>query len=320
MAKKATAPKLMTIRDAEQKTGMSRQTLTNWLDSGLLPGMRTSRSIWISTEAIEKLSQSTVHTGNIQQEVEKLNEQVKAQKAELEKKTADLDVRIKEMNGVLEDCSAPTVKRDLVDRMLKIFGERLTMREKFITEQFMKGKDVQEISSAMGLSETRLWQVFNHGMRRLEESTSILAENERLKKENERLASEHAIMKDAYVNVRNKNAELDATLQTYRILHENIEPYKGEPLTEEEKHLVAILRTKLEDFHLSARTMSGMKRANIETVGDLISRNKSDLLQIKDFGKKSLTELDDLVDSLDLSFGTDVQKYLLREADSFTIV
>ena len=44
MAKKATAPKLMTIRDAEQKTGMSRQTLTNWLDSGLLPGMRTSRS------------------------------------------------------------------------------------------------------------------------------------------------------------------------------------------------------------------------------------------------------------------------------------
>ena len=91
-------------------------------------------------------------------------------------------------------------------------------------------------------------------------------------------------------------------------------------MTEEEKHLVAILRTKLEDFHLSARTMSGMKRANIETVGDLISRNKIDLLQIKDFGKKSLTELDDLVDSLDLSFGTDVQKYFLREADSFTII
>ena len=228
MAKKATAPKLMTIRDAEQKTGMSRQTLTNWLDSGLLPGMRTSRSIWVSSEAIDKLAHSTVNIGNIQKEVEKLNEQVKAQKAELVKKTADLDVRIKEITGVLEDCNVPAAKRDIVDCMLKVFGERLTIREKFITEQFMKGKDVQEISSAMGLSETRLWQIFNHGMRRLEESTSIIAENERLKKENERLTSEHAIMKDAYVNVRNKNAELDATLQTYRILHENIEPYNGD--------------------------------------------------------------------------------------------
>ena len=84
MAKKATAPKLMTIRDAEQKTGMSRQTLTNWLDSGLLPGMRTSRSIWVSTEAIDKLAHSTVNIGNIQKEVEKLNEQVKAQKAEMQ--------------------------------------------------------------------------------------------------------------------------------------------------------------------------------------------------------------------------------------------
>lgn len=58
----------------------------------------------------------------------------------------------------------------------------------------MKGKDVQKISSAMGLSENRLWQVFNHGLQRLEESTSIIAENERL-------ANENAIMKDAYVNV-----------------------------------------------------------------------------------------------------------------------
>ena len=318
MTKKATAPKLMTIRTAEQKTGMSRQTLTNWLDSGLLPGMRTSRSIWISTEAVERLSKTSI--GSLNEEVDRLTDELTRKKAQLEENVASIDERIKDINGALEDCANKTAKENVVDCMLKVFGEKLTCREKFIMEHLMKGESVQDVSFTLGLTEKRLWQVFNHGMRRLDESTSILAENERMKKENERLASEHAIMKDAYVNVRNKNAELDATLQTYRILHENIEPYNGEPFTEEEKHLVAILRTKLEDFHLSARTMSGMKRANIETVGDLISRNKSDLLQIKDFGKKSLTELDDLVDSLDLSFGTDVQKYLLREADSFTII
>ena len=318
MAKKATAPKLMTIRDAEQKTGMSRQTLTNWLDSGLLPGMRTSRSIWISTEAVERLSKTSI--GSLNEEVDRLTDELTRKKAQLEENVASIDERIKDINGALEDCVNKTAKENVVDCMLKVFGEKLTCREKFIMEHLMKGESVQDVSFTLGLTEKRLWQVFNHGMRRLDESTSIIAENERLKKENERLASEHAIMKDAYINVRNKNVELDATLQTYRILHENIEPYKGEPLTEEEKHLVAILRTKLEDLNISVRTLNCLKCDNIETVGDLVSKNKADLLQIKKFGRKMLTELDDLVYSLDLSFGTDVQKYLLREADSFTII
>lgn len=319
MTKKTTAPKLIPIREAEQKTGMSRQTLTNWLDSGLLPGMRTSRSIWISSEAIERLSQTTVNTVSLREEVEKLDEQFKSQKAELEEKTAAMNARIREMNGALEDCNVQAVRRDVVDRMLKIFGERLNCREKFIMERLMKGENVQDVSFTLGLTEKRLWQIFNHGMYRLDESTSILAENERLKEENKRLMSEHAIMKDAYVHVREKNVELESKLQVHNILHDNVEPYNSSQLSEEEKELVFKLKKKLIDYHLSARTMSGMKRADIETIGDLVSHNKTDLLKIRDFGKKSLLELDDLVDSLNLTFGMDVQKYLIREADSYTI-
>ena len=174
MTKNATAPKLIPIREAEQKTGMSRQTLTNWLDSGLLPGMRTSRSIWISSEAIERLSHTTVNTVSLREEVEKLDEQFKSQKVELEEKTAAMNARIREMNSALEDCNVPAAKRDIVDRMLKIFGERLNCREKFIMERLMKGENVQDVSFALGLTEKRLWQIFNHGMYRLDESTSLL--------------------------------------------------------------------------------------------------------------------------------------------------
>ena len=118
MKKKAIAPKLMTISDAEKKTGMSRQTLTNWMDSGLLPGMRTSRSIWISTEAINKLLDTTVPANNIRKEVEKLNEQYTAQKAELEKKIAEINSWIKVINSSLEDCALSTVQREIVDRIV----------------------------------------------------------------------------------------------------------------------------------------------------------------------------------------------------------
>jgi DNA-directed RNA polymerase subunit alpha len=61
-----------------------------------------------------------------------------------------------------------------------------------------------------------------------------------------------------------------------------------------------------------------MKYAEIETIGDLVSLNKADLLRYRKIGKKALNELDDFLESQDLSFGMDVQKYLLREADSYT--
>ena len=318
MKKKAIAPKLMTISDAEKKTGMSRQTLTNWMDSGLLPGMRTSRSIWISTEAINKLLDATVPANNIRKEVEKLNEQYTAQKEELEKKIAEINSSIKDINRALEYCIVPAAKHDIIDRMLEIFGEKLKGRDRFIMDQFMNGKTVQEISKALGLSADRLWSVFNYGMKKFNDSTSIFAENERLKEENEIMKTDYAIMKDAYINVRNKNAELDEALRSYRILHENVAPYNGEPLSEEENYMMILLRTKLEDCNLSKRTMNLMKYAEIETIGDLVSLNKADLLRYRKIGKKALNELDDFLESQDLSFGMDVQKYLLREADSYT--
>ena len=170
MKKKAITPKLMTISDAEQKTGMSRQTLTNWMDSGLLPGMRTSRSIWISTEAINKLLDATVPANNIRKEVEKLNEQYTAQKEELEKKIAEINSSIKDINRALEYCIVPAAKHDVIDRMLEIFGEKLKGRDRFIMDQFMNGKTVQEISNALGLSADKLWSEFNYGMKKFNDS------------------------------------------------------------------------------------------------------------------------------------------------------
>ena len=55
----------------------------------------------------------------------------------------------------------------------------------------------------------------------------------------------------------------------------------------------------------------GQKAADVETLGDLVQYNKTDLLKFRNFGKKSLTELDDLLESLNLSFGTDIAKYKL---------
>jgi len=86
---------------------------------------------------------------------------------------------------------------------------------------------------------------------------------------------------------------------------------ENEVFDEEVLHMRQLLKTKLVDMNLSVRALNCLKAANVETLGELVQFNKNDLLKFRNFGKKSLTELDDLLASLNLSFGTDITKYKL---------
>lgn len=96
-----------------------------------------------------------------------------------------------------------------------------------------------------------------------------------------------------------------------RITLENEEKTETEEFDETSLHMRQLLKTKLVDMDLSVRALNCLKAADIESLGDLVSYNKNDLLKFRNFGKKSLTELEDLVDSKGLSFGMNVAKYKL---------
>ena len=82
-------------------------------------------------------------------------------------------------------------------------------------------------------------------------------------------------------------------------------------LNEPELHMRQLLKTKLVDKDLSVRALNCLKAADVETIGDLVKLNRNELLKFRNFGKKSLTELDALLASLDLKFGMDVSMYKL---------
>jgi len=84
-----------------------------------------------------------------------------------------------------------------------------------------------------------------------------------------------------------------------------------EEFDETSLHMRQLLKTKLVDMDLSVRALNCLKAADIESLGDLVSFNKNDLLKFRNFGKKSLTELEDLIESKGLSFGMNVSKYKL---------
>ena len=89
------------------------------------------------------------------------------------------------------------------------------------------------------------------------------------------------------------------------------EKFANEEFDEEILHMRQLLKTKLVDLDLSVRALNCLKAAEVETLGDLVKFNKNDLLKFRNFGKKSLTELDELLVSMSLNFGMDIGKYKL---------
>jgi DNA-directed RNA polymerase subunit alpha len=96
-----------------------------------------------------------------------------------------------------------------------------------------------------------------------------------------------------------------------RITLEADEIAQTESYDEESLHMRQLLKTKLVDMDLSVRALNCLKAAEVDTLGDLVSFNKNDLMKFRNFGKKSLTELDELVAIKNLNFGMDLTKYKL---------
>ena len=126
------------------------------------------------------------------------------------------------------------------------------------------------------------------------------------------------IVTDGSINPKDALTEAAKTLIHHfmlfsdeRITLEADEIAQTETYDEESLHMRQLLKTKLVDMDLSVRALNCLKAAEVDTLGDLVSFNKNDLMKFRNFGKKSLTELEELVNVKGLNFGMDLSKYKL---------
>ncbi|KAF5076282.1 DNA-directed RNA polymerase subunit alpha [anaerobic digester metagenome] len=96
-----------------------------------------------------------------------------------------------------------------------------------------------------------------------------------------------------------------------KITLDSDDKFSNDEFDEEVLHMRQLLKTKLVDLDLSVRALNCLKAADVDTLGDLVKFNKNDLLKFRNFGKKSLTELEDLLEAMSLSFSMDITKYKL---------
>ena len=149
-------------------------------------------------------------------------------------------------------------------------------------------------------------------------NVSFRVENYRVeqKTDYEKLVIE--ILTDGSINPKDALKEAAKILIYHFMLFsdEKITPVLDEKTVTEEfdegsLHIRQLLKTKLVDLDLSVRALNCLKAAEVETLGELVAFNKQDLLKFRNFGKKSLTELDELIRSRGLEFGMNVSKYKL---------
>ena len=95
-----------------------------------------------------------------------------------------------------------------------------------------------------------------------------------------------------------------------KIILEEHESGAGAPLDEEILRMRQLLNSRLVDMDLSVRALNCLKAAEVDTLGQLVTYHRSDLLKFRNFGKKSLTELDELLEKNNLAFGMDISKYM----------
>ena len=119
----------------------------------------------------------------------------------------------------------------------------------------------------------------------------------------------------------------DALTQAAKILKEHIQLFINFDIEQEEEQTVSqkdsekerikkILLTNVDDLELSVRSHNCLKAANIKNLSDLVRKDESEMLKFRNFGRKSLAELMEIVENLGLEFGMDVEKYLKEEAEN----
>ncbi len=119
----------------------------------------------------------------------------------------------------------------------------------------------------------------------------------------------------------------DAVTQAAKILKEHVQLFINFDIDQEEEHNVSqkdsevdrirkILLTSVDDLELSVRSHNCLKAANIKNLAELVRRDEAEMLKFRNFGRKSLAELMEIVETLGLDFGMDVDKYLKEETES----
>lgn len=267
--------KYITRIEASKIFNVQPQTITNWMERGLVIGKKTGHSTRIDYLSIEKLISSF---GDIT-EVEKNIETYKAECRELEKEYKQLSQNLKSRNWIYSNVirNAEILANLFENAFCKLSRSR-EERTIDIVRMFLEGHTFEEIGDKYSLQRVRIGQIIRKGVYQLRYADTY-----------KDLIEQNKHLMDINIKLSTENTKLTQKLQA---------------IDQRDKYIIEVLNHKIESYPLSNKTLNGLQYAQIRTLGELAQYSRQEISRIRNLGAKSMKELDDLLASNHLQWGT----------------
>lgn len=286
--------RLITRKEAAELLDCEPQTITNWVEKGAINGHKVGNILMVDRESIEHYFDDFKVL------------------ADMATKIADLKTEykniIKDQEALLDEARGSSLTSQRAKEVFKM--NQLTLislsegylkdRESGILTEIVKGVKLEDIGNAFGLTRERVMQIATKAANKLasiEDLKQIRDENKTLKEENNRLSKDNNLLKKYITDQR-------ITIDAY----ENSDKLHS-----------TIFEKRLIDLNLTVRTQNGLKSLNCDTLGDVVKLDISMLMKARNFGKKSLTEIDEFIKRLGLYWGMNPEKMSVEELEAWRV-
>lgn len=266
---------IMTRNEAAAYLGVEPQTITNWVDRGLLGGFKDedTRRFYVNADDVYKYSENYKLLSVSES---KLDAAILNYQEECKKIDTKLEALTKDTIALSEFSQRQDIVRILQYYIYKFQVPHSSRTAKILTSVIM-GKKIRDIAHDFGLGESYIRGIAAKGLmevfRRLKDIGSIVEENASLK-----------------TTITLMELERDKLLQTIEKIEVQDAPVE----------LLELYRIKISDVNFSVRIQRGLHAADIETIGDLVTYSKLELMRIPNLGKTSIAEIEDYLKSIDL--------------------
>ena len=300
--------RMITRQEAANLLDVSAQTISNWVEKGILNSHNSCdgrNTMLIDRKSIEKYFDSL-------EDLAFMEKRISLQRKSLKEETDALEGKIHDMSttrylfgrGISE-----YLLRDIFNCIIEVAGDSLLVeREKSILQALIDGRQISELSEDYYLTSSRIMQIVNKGIHKV----STMKKWPEWHKDYKRLADENYRLSVLLDNQQTRIKHLEVELNIV-----NTDGGESAVPGYSKLELAEVLGRRLVDENLTVRSLNCLKAADIETVSQLVRYCKTDLLKFRNFGKKSLMELDAYLDSIHLSFGMDIDSIIDAEVEEF---